>query len=228
MKFASVLAAAAMTFLSAIFASASATPISGPVTINYNMTLQPGISGVFNMMVIERWGSGPLSYDYLSASGSSLALGPGQTSFSLALTTPTPQHPLLDTLAIGWTTGGHLVVLGNFAPSQIGLSYSALFPNAIEEIEILTDLQSIFNPNAPYNPDLIFDAWTVDEEPFAQEAAALGLFTPLGSPVDAVSFSDGQLIGTGTVTAVPEPLTLSLFGFGVAGAIAARRRKSKS
>jgi hypothetical protein len=218
MKFASVFAAAAMTFLSAIFASAYAAPITSPVTINYNVTLQPGISGVFNILVIDNSGG----YNF----GSSLALGPGQTSFSLTVNTPTPQQ--LATFALGWTTGGHLVVLGNFAPSQIGLSYNSLFPHAIEEIEILTDLQSIFIPGSPYGPDVFWDAWNFDELPLVQDAAALGLFTPLGSPVDAVSFSNGQLIGAGTVTAVPEPLTLSLFGFGVAGAIAVRRRKSKS
>jgi hypothetical protein len=41
-------------------------------------------------------------------------------------------------------------------------------------------------------------------------------------------FFDRLRFGGATVTAVPEPLTLSLFGTGVAGAIALRRRKKKA
>ena len=39
-----------------------------------------------------------------------------------------------------------------------------------------------------------------------------------------ISFGDGALI----VREVPEPVTLSLFGAGLAGAVAMRRRKKKS
>ncbi len=41
-------------------------------------------------------------------------------------------------------------------------------------------------------------------------------------------FAEGGWFTTGASASVPEPITLSLFGVGVAGAAALRRRKKKS
>ena len=55
------------------------------------------------------------------------------------------------------------------------------------------------------------------------DGSGLGLDTGGEEFLEAADFT-----AVGTVSAVPEPLTLSLFGAGLAGAIAMRRRKKKA
>lgn len=56
------------------------------------------------------------------------------------------------------------------------------------------------------------------------ESVQLGTY-PSG-PHDTQVYRTSQVIGTTSITQVPEPFTLSLFGAGVAGAVALRRRKA--
>jgi hypothetical protein len=225
---------AVMAFALMAITPADAMPVSGPITLTYDVNLQPGISGVTNIMVIEKYANvGGYSYTFQPL----LQLSPGSSSFSLNLSPTASQGSLVSTLALGRIPGDpssldtdHLVVFANFAQDQLGLSYEDVFPDAIEEKEIIIDLRSIYVPGTQF-PDLAMSL-NQDEISLAAEVDSLGMFTAPGTDVDAVSFSTGTLVGTGTVTAVPtavpEPLTLSLFGAGLAGAFAARRKTKKT
>jgi len=116
----------------------------------------------------------------------------------------------------------HLVVFGNFSPAQLALDYTALFPS-ISESKWVNDL--LTTPlGTPYP--------TADYFAFISDAKAAGLYGVNGTAIKAVAFSTGTVIGTGSVlitlpATVPEPMTLAMFGAGLAGAAALRRRKSK-
>jgi hypothetical protein len=109
----------------------------------------------------------------------------------------------------------HLVIFMNdaFAQSAKDIAFGTLFPNT-NETTLINDLVTTENVGD------IFD--------FASGPNGSIYFTP-GDTFTAVAFSDGRIIGTGTssfVTAdAPEPLTLSLFGAGLAGLGAVRRRR---
>jgi hypothetical protein len=117
----------------------------------------------------------------------------------------------------------HLVVFGNFSPAQLALDYTALFPGLNENTwinDLLTTPANVSYPNADYNL-------------FVTDAKADGLYGVNGTPISAVAFSTGTVLGTGKViitlpTAVPEPMTLALFGTGLAGAAGLRRRMRKT
>ena len=117
----------------------------------------------------------------------------------------------------------HLVVFGNFTPSELTLDYTALFPG-ISESAFINDLLT-----TPANTPLLF----ADYHAFTIDATNDGLYGGNGSPISVVAFSTGQVIGSGKMIVtlpaqVPEPMTLALFSAGLMGVAAVRRRKHKT
>jgi len=114
----------------------------------------------------------------------------------------------------------HLVVFTNdaFASSAQSIAFGTLFPNT-NETTLINDLISQTNPGNIFG--------------FASGDAAMGpngsvAFEP-GSSFEAVAFSGGQIIGTGTSgfgAAVPESSTWAMMLIGFAGLGFARYRTS--
>jgi PEP-CTERM motif len=79
---------------------------------------------------------------------------------------------------------------------------------------------------------------TFGGQPLFFTAAAFNLYTQadsesnIGKPIDSDTQTDGRVVfakfGPPSVTAVPEPVTLSLFGAGFASAVVLRRRKKNA
>ena len=115
----------------------------------------------------------------------------------------------------------HLVVFGKFTAPQLQLDYATLFPG-ISETAFINDLV-----NTPANLPLPF----ADYNTFTTDAFNDGLYGGNNANLSVVAFSTGKVIGNAKVTLtptpkqLPEPLTVSIFGAGVAGAIGLRRRK---
>ena len=247
MKFPKILAALALTFTAAApFDRAQAVVIPGSIMTNftYNVTLNQGVSGVYDIEPLELLparlpfcGANNLTPNSCYGSfGKAFSVGPGNGSFTAPWNAP-PFRPVLGSIAIGLTdnlpgdpigvTTTHLVVLGNLSP---GIAFSTLFPHA-NESNLITDLLNgfVFSPD----PNIWMPALRFDFDPLFFDAYLGSMFISPGGTLNAVAFSGGQLIGTGnfiTFTTVPEPGTLALFGAGLAGfgAMRLRRRKAKA
>jgi hypothetical protein len=138
------------------------------------------------------------------------SLSSGSSSLTY-LWPPAPFSPIVGTLGIGLVAGvpgdpnPTLAVFGDFTPDQIGEDFSTLFPDA-NESALISGLMGL---NSSSNPD----GSGGFASPIFTDAQDLGILIPPGGNFDVVAFSDGKLIGTGTVevtTAVPEPPSLSL------------------
>jgi hypothetical protein len=201
-----------------------------PIGIQYNVTLNEGVGGVSNILVYNVTTlSFAETWPYSLSSGSSSFTENYQTTFPpvtgslvLGLTTNLPGDPL------GVTTT-HLVVFGDFTPSEIGESFSTLFPDA-NESALIYDLTNVFVVDA--SSPALYAARVDDVDPLINDAQGLGLLVPPGGTFDLVAFTNGQLIGTGMSEIVtPEPATQSLMGLilcGVAGALWRRARLSRA
>ena len=114
----------------------------------------------------------------------------------------------------------HLVVFGAFSVPQLTMDFATLFPH-ISESAMINDLLT-----TPGNLPLPH----ADYQAFIGDANVAGLYGANGAAIKVVAFSTGTVIGSGNVIvtrplAAPEPLTLAVFGTGLAGVAALRRRK---
>jgi len=219
-------------FLAAICTSgaAQAAPIlpAGYSGLSLDFTIGAGFNPITNMVVFVKQSNGGDGYGRSSLStafpgfNEFTAFVPGGgccgvavSGFGAGVIAGLPGDPLGPVI-------NHLVVFGNFSPAQLALDYTALFPS-ISESKWVNDL--LTTPlGTPYP--------TADYFAFISDAKAAGLYGVNGTAIKAVAFSTGTVIGTGSVlitlpATVPEPMTLAMFGAGLAGAAALRRRKSK-
>lgn len=146
----------------------------------------------------------------------------------------TNDYPILRELQLGITdlpgNGGqqHLVIFSatDFGGAAIGRSFETLFPHSNEAALIAALRFLAGDTGIEGDPDAL--------NSFAEGDARNGTFGDaafaLGDPFDAIAFSDGQLIGTGTSSArlagaVPEPASWALMVLGLGGVGAALRRR---
>ncbi len=197
--------------------------------LSYNVTLNSGITGVSDLLFIDHLAvNGPgWTWPYSLSAGNSTAtqiwlidnsnFPPVTSAMAIGLATDLPGDPA------GVTTT-HLVVFGDFTPSEIGESFTTLFPDANENT-LIYDLENILGTTVVSTEEAIT---TFDDDvlPLYDDADSLGMLTSPGGTFDAVAFTDGQLIGTGTlkVTYTAEPASAGLLGLALAVALLWRRR----
>jgi hypothetical protein len=197
-------------------ARADIVPPLGLEALNYNVTLQNGIQGVTDIVFLEQLSSGNgVTWPYSLTAGSSTASALWPLSFPA----------IVATAAVGLATGvpgdpsPTLVVFGNFSSSQIGQSFSTLFPD-LDETSLIAFLETVSDPQGI--PGGVV-ASTL--KPTILDAESLGIMIAPNSSFDAVAFSNGQLIGTGTMditNPAPEPSSLSLLLLGISAATGLR------
>ena len=218
----------AMLAAMAIGSAANAAPILPPgfSGVSLDFTISPGFNPITNMVVFVKTTTG----DGYGRSSSSTA-HTGFNEFSALI--PPGSSPPVSGFGAGVIAGlpgdpvgpviNHLVVFGNFSPAQLALDYTALFPSISESTWVNDLLTTPFGTSYP----------TADFFAFIGDAKKDGIYGVNGTPISAVAFSTGTVIGTGSViitrsAAVPEPMSLALFGTGLAGVAALRRRKRQT
>jgi hypothetical protein len=176
---------------------------------NYDVTLDGGITGVTNIVLLDQFTtpSGEnfsATYPYTVSSGSS-SIG---IAFKL-------NAPITGTMAIGLADGvpgdpnPTLAVFGDFTSSQIGESFSTLFPG-VDESTMISNLMNVSRTSFPSELLASLLPLTLTD---AENQGILIPHSNSNSNFDVVAFSNGQLIGTGTLdvtVATPEPSSLSL------------------
>jgi hypothetical protein len=208
-----------------ISGAANATTIIPPgwSALTIDATINPGYQTIFHIATFVKTTTSSGIGRYSSAV-------PGLNQW----TTPVPPQGgvVLNGFAAGLISGLpsdpvgqailHLVVFGKFTTAQLQLDYATLFPD-ISESTIINDLLNTPASSPPLP--------VADYTAFKTDAFNDGLYGGNNALLDAVAFSTGQLIGSAKVTLtptpkqLPEPLTISIFGAGIAGAIGLRRRK---
>jgi hypothetical protein len=185
------------------------------IDYTYDVTLSGGISTVTNPIYVYPVAGGGFDIGI----GRPPIIG-GSPNIVLKDITP-PFEAGLAVLPLGLVTGvpgdpgTTLAILGNFAPGEIGQSFSSLFPDA-NESAVINDLENVFD-NASLSATVLDTAFNDDILPLFNDANALGLPIAISGNVgtsnfDIVAFSTGQLIGTGTLTEfiTPEPPSVIL------------------
>ena len=212
----------------AIGSAAHATPILPPgysgVTLAF--TIDPGFNPITNMVVFTKtiagggYGRSSMSTAHTGFNEFTALIPPNfsppVSGFGAGVIAGLPSDPAGPVI-------NHLVVFGNFSPAQLALDYTALFPSISESKwvnDLLTTPLGTSFPNADYFA-------------FIGDAQKDGIYGVNGTPISAVAFSTGTVLGTGRViitrpAPVPEPISLALFGTGLAGAAALRRRMRKT
>jgi hypothetical protein len=109
------------------------------------------------------------------------------------------------------SVGGYIDWVPNNLPVTIGVYDSS--DTLIEDLVVSQGDANLATPNSFYG--------------FQETTADISYFTLTDGYIGILSGLNGNVI-TGTSSSVPEPFTLSLFGAGLAGAAAMRRRKKKA
>lgn len=207
--------------------AANAAPILPPgyMAVVLDANINAGLNPITNIATFVRSTTSPLGYGRYSTAHSGLneffAVVPPQggiplSGFAAGVISGLPGDPAGSAI-------NHLVIFGNFTPAQLLLDYNTLFPG-IAESTFINDLLTV-----PASSPFPF----ADVNTFTQDAFADGLYGGDGSSFTVAAFSTGTVIGSGTLSivpkaAVPEPMTITLFGTALAGLTALRRRKKRA
>jgi hypothetical protein len=207
---------AAMTISNAAYATPVITP--GWSGLTFDTNINAGIHSITNIagFVTTTTSTGIGRYFSVSAGSGEFTVqvppagGIVRTGFAAGVISGLPSDPVGPAI-------NHLVVFGNFTPTDLTLDFTTLFPG-VSESTLINDLLTI--PGSSPLP-------MADFNPFIADAHTLGLYGGEGASFSVVAFSADTLIGSGSifVTPVPEPMTLAIFGAGLLGAGAIRRRK---
>jgi hypothetical protein len=184
--------------------------------LTYNVTLNSGLGGISDIVFLNQLASGigsTRNYSLPPGSGTVTEIWPTQIG---SINVP----PINTTMGFGLASGvpgdsgPTLAVLGGYTTGEVGESFSALFPDANEgnlilDLENLGGVGCLLDPTCPVNV-------ASDVVPFFNDAKADGLFIAPGANFDVVAYTNGQLVGTGslvqTTTTTPEPSSLFLLG----------------
>ena len=219
----------AAALAAAVFGSsaANATPILPPgwSAAVFDANIDAGLNPITNIAIFVRSTTSPLGIGRFSTAHSGFnefyagippAGGLPVSAFAAGVIAGLPGDPAGAAL-------NHLVIFGKFTPAQLSLDYATLFPG-IAESTLINDLLTV-----PASSPFPF----ADANTFTQEAFADGLYGGDGSSFTVAAFSTGTVIGSGTISflpkaAVPEPMTITLFGTALAGLAVVRRRKKRA
>jgi hypothetical protein len=201
--------------------------------LTYNVTLETGIDGISDIIFLNQLTDQGIGSSHFY----SLPAGNGSATQEWPIEykgRPFPQ--ITDTIAIGLATGvpgdagPALAVFGGYTTGEVGESFSTLFPDA-NESKLISDIENLpvegclLDPTCPVNI-------ASDVVPFFDDAVADGLFIAPGQNFDVVAYTNGQLIGTGSlvetrVTTTPEPSSTVLLGLSLGLVAVWRRRRLK-
>jgi len=187
--------------------------------LTYNVTLNSGIGGISDIVLLNQ-----LAIGIGSTRNYSLPAGTGSITQSWPTEFEGINFPQINTtLGIGLATGvpgdsgPTLAILGGYTTGEVGESFATLFPDANEgnlilDLKNLSTVGCLLDPTCPVNV-------ASDFVPFFNDAAADGLFIAPGATFDVVGYTNGQLIGGGslaeTTTVTPEASSLLLLGGGL-------------
>ncbi len=224
--------------VSAILAMTGTSARAVDYFVSYDVTLDPGIPGVTNIMIVQKTqNGGGLSWAY-SANG-----GPGQTMTTISEGFPKTE-PITGNLLIGLTQGlqgfppdqKHVVLMMSDASAALAnnIAWGTLFPSTLEatlidSIELATSGQpfEIIQPGLDYINDFIDGEGSSILGPGGSQTST---YFGLGDTFTVMAFSDGQQIGSGISysTPVPEASTIPAAISAVGVLMAMRRRRGSS
>ncbi len=228
--------------LPGLLAIAALLLAAGPARAGYNAsytaTLDQGVPDVTNILMLEQWSGGGATTWAFSAAGD------GDTT---TITNPFPTDtPTLSSLLIGLSqdpdgpdgSPGQLhvvLMMDNTAASLVDhIAWGTVFQNTDEDqliaaIQLATSGQdfSIITPGLDaIGAFASGDATNI----LGPGGVTYSAWFATGGPFTVVSFSDGNIIGTGTsadIFTAPEPSSVALLGLGAGGLLGHRRHRRR-